>query len=62
MHQEYKQFKPMKKLPVSFENQGQLDKMKDAIKRFVVQSENKVASIVNFQKWLNSFDLKSIDD
>ena len=62
MHQEYKQFKPMNKLPVSFENQGQLDKMKDVIKKFVVQSDKQVASIVNFQKWLNSFDLKSIDD
>ena len=52
----------MNKLPVSFENQGQLAKMKEFILKFTMQSEKEVKSIVNLQKWLENFDLKQISN
>ena len=62
MHQEYKQFKPMNKLPVSFENQGQLAKMKEFIQKFTMQSEKEVKSIANLKQWLETFELKQINN
>ena len=36
--------------------------MKEFIKKFAMQSEKDVKSIANLQKWLDSFDLKSINN
>jgi len=41
---EYQQFKPMNKLPVSFDSKGQVEKMKEFIKKFAQQSEKEVKS------------------
>lgn len=57
----FKQFKPMNKLPISFESQGQINKMKDFVKKFAQQSEKDVSSTAKLNMWLDgSFDLKAI--
>ena len=61
MGMKYTQFKPQNKLPISFENQGQISKMKDFISKFAKQSENDVQSTSAILTWLEgSFDLNGI--
>jgi len=44
MQMQFKQFRPMNKLPISFDSKGQIDKMKDFAIKFVKQSEKEVKS------------------
>lgn len=61
MQQSYKQFKPMNRLPVSFGQTGQMDKMKQFIRNFATNSASKVKSTANLMSWIeSSFDTNSI--
>ena len=57
---EFKQFKPMNKLPVSYDSAGNLDKMSDFIKKFAQQSEKEVKSTAALMAWLEKINLKAI--
>lgn len=56
---EFKQYKPMNKMPIAFESAGNIDKMKDFIRKFAQTSEKEVKSTTNIIAWLDNFDLKT---
>jgi len=61
MHLDFKQFKPMNRLPVCFTNKGALEKMKSFISQFAKVSENDVKSTANLMAWLDgSMDLEAV--
>ena len=58
---QFKQFKPMNRLPTSFTATGQMDKMKQFIKNFAASSASEVSSTAHVMQWIEtSFDLESI--
>lgn len=61
MGMKFSQFKPQNKLPISFESQGQISKMKDFVVKFAKQSEKDVDSTAALLAWLEgSMDLNGI--
>jgi hypothetical protein len=54
---QFKQFKPMNRLPVGFTATGQIDKMKEFISKLVTSASVKVNHL---QTWLKSFDIKAM--
>ena len=57
----YKQFKPMNRLPTTFAATGQLDKMKQFVKNFATSSASEVSSTMNVLQWIDaSFNIESI--
>lgn len=57
MSMNFKQFKPMNKLPVGFTQTGQIDKMKEFIMKLTNASTKQVPDL---QKWLQTFDIKKM--
>ena len=57
----YKQFKPMNRLPMSFPQTAQMDKMKTFIQNLVKNSAGQVQSTTNLMQWIqSSFDVAAI--
>ena len=58
----FKQFKPTHLAPQAFNAQGNIEKMKEVIQKFVDSDpvKNEVGECENFKKWLTIFDFESI--
>jgi hypothetical protein len=59
MSMQFKQFKPMNRLPVGYTATGQIDKMKEFITRLAQQNQGQV-KVSHLQTWLSSFDIENI--
>ena len=60
---QFKQFKPMNKLPTTFAARGQMDKMKQFIKNFATRSATEVSSTTNVMQWIDgTFDIEAVPD
>ena len=61
MSHNYKQFKPMNRLPTTFAATGQLDKMKQFVKNFATSSAGDVSSTTHVLQWIEAgFSIESI--
>jgi len=54
MHQTYKQFKPMNRLPMTFNKTGPIDKVKALIKNQANSYGGQVRSTTNLLSWIDS--------
>jgi len=50
----FKQFKPMNKLPSSFAQTGQMEKMKTFIKNFATSQASEVSSTTHVMQWIEN--------
>jgi hypothetical protein len=57
MGMDFKHFKPMNRMPISFANTNQIGKMQEHITKLVNQSGQKVDKL---QEWLKTFDIKAM--
>ena len=61
MNMQFKQFKPMNRLPTSFTATGQIEKMKQFVKKFASESTGEVRSTANVVQWIDgSFDMATV--
>lgn len=58
---EFKEFKPMSKLPTSFENVSNFGKMSETIKKFSNESASKVKATASLVAWLDSINKNNIN-
>ncbi len=59
MSMQFREFKPMNRLPVGFTGTANLDKMKEFISKLAVSSAGEV-KVDAFRAWLDTFDIKRI--
>lgn len=58
---QFSQFKPMNKLPIGFTAAGQIDKMKEFIKKLAAQSSGEI-KVDQFTAWISEgFDITKIN-